>query len=327
MFPHPTNGGLPKPGPANYAALATSAYGNELLLALAMRAIEVEGLGSRETADTLCLSFSSNDAIGHSWGPDSPEIFDATLQSDLVVEKLLEALDEQVGKDRYLLVLTSGHGICRLPDVSVAKGRSPGRVSISALKPAANAFLEEKFGQGDPSARWIDGLITYWFYLNAAQLKRRGIALENAQQTLAGWLRQLGPVESAYTAVDLKAGLSADDDLGVRVAKSFCEDRCSDGIVVLKPSWVVIENAVGAQHGSPHDYDSHVPYLVLGPGVIPGRRTGRMSPLATAAIFAEALGLPAPAGSNTGLPEKLFRNQAAGKPADRPAPRSVTRRE
>ncbi|RPI85870.1 MAG: hypothetical protein EHM42_06415, partial [Planctomycetaceae bacterium] len=140
-FPHPTNGGLPQPGPAYYAALTTSPYGNELLLELALRAIESEKLGTRETADMLCLSFSSNDAIGHSWGPDSQEVFDATLRSDVVVEKLLESLDDRVGKGRYLLVLTSDHGICPLPEVSIAKGKSAGRVSISALQRAANAFL------------------------------------------------------------------------------------------------------------------------------------------------------------------------------------------
>lgn len=320
VFPHPTNGGLPKPGPAYYAALTTSPYGNELLLVLALRALETEKLGTRETADMLCLSFSSNDAIGHSWGPDSQEVFDAALQSDIVVEKLLEALDEQVGKDHYLLVLTSDHGICPLPEVSIAQGKAAGRVSISALQRAVNSFLEEEFGKGDPTARWIDGIANHWVYLNQAQFRRTGIDPAKAQRALAGWLSQLTPVEAAYTATELQIGLPADDELGARVARSYSADRCGDVLVVLKPLWVLTENAVGAQHGSPHDYDTHVPFLVVGPDVIPGRRAERISPTATAAIFADRLGIRRPNQADTEPPEKLFQGAGSrGKPLKAPA--------
>ena len=57
------------------AAFSTKS-GNELLLALAEHAIDAERLGLGDTPDLLTLSFSSNDAIGHCWGPDSQEVLD-----------------------------------------------------------------------------------------------------------------------------------------------------------------------------------------------------------------------------------------------------------
>ena len=48
--------------------------------------------------DLLCLSFSSNDLVGHCWGPDSQEVFDMTLRTDRQVKKLLDRLDVRVGQ-------------------------------------------------------------------------------------------------------------------------------------------------------------------------------------------------------------------------------------
>src|SRR5262249_36782518 len=49
-----------------YGAVSTSPLGNELLLELARRAIDAEGLGGGAIPDLLCLSFSATDVIGHS---------------------------------------------------------------------------------------------------------------------------------------------------------------------------------------------------------------------------------------------------------------------
>jgi hypothetical protein len=110
-----------------------SPFGNELLLELAKKTIEAENLGSGAIPDLLCLSFSATDAIGHSWGPDSPEMLDAMLRADRLVADLLGQLDARVGPGRYLVVLTSDHGVCPLPEVARAHGQDAGRVRPSSF--------------------------------------------------------------------------------------------------------------------------------------------------------------------------------------------------
>ena len=117
-FPHPTTGGKPTITAEYYEALANSPYGNDMLLALAKKCIEEEKLGADDVPDLLVVSFSSNDLIGHTWGPDSHEVLDVTLRSDVIVKDLLSHLDETVGKGRYLLALSADHGICPVPEVS-----------------------------------------------------------------------------------------------------------------------------------------------------------------------------------------------------------------
>jgi hypothetical protein len=148
-FPHPTTGGLDALGPRYYDALISSPFGNELLLALAKRAIEKEGIGTGDASDLLMLSFSSNDYIGHAWGPDSPEVLDVTLRTDLLLKELLDYLDAKVGKGRYVLVLSADHGVCPLPEVTEARRKADPscalpearRLNLDLLYKDAEAFL------------------------------------------------------------------------------------------------------------------------------------------------------------------------------------------
>jgi hypothetical protein len=77
---------------------------------------------------------------------------------------------------------------------------------------------------------------------------------------------------------------------------------------VLQPYWLVSSAAyrTGTTHGTPHDYDTHVPLLVYGPGVTAGVRTEQVTPLATVPILAKALGIAPPDGVKAPVPPKLF---------------------
>ncbi len=79
-FPHPMNAGSKTIGKGYYDAVFNSPFGNDLLLELTKTAIRNEQLGNREVPDLLVVGFSSNDAIGHAWGPDSQEVLDVTLR-------------------------------------------------------------------------------------------------------------------------------------------------------------------------------------------------------------------------------------------------------
>ena len=100
-------------------ALYGSPYGNELLAAFAETAIEAERLGQRGVTDLLSVSFSSNDAVGHAYGPDSPEVRDMTVRTDRLLQTFFARVDALVGLDHTLVVLTADHGVAPLPELQV----------------------------------------------------------------------------------------------------------------------------------------------------------------------------------------------------------------
>jgi hypothetical protein len=306
-FPHPMAGGLdqlktePYANKDYYGAVSTSPFGNELLLELAKKAIDGEDLGGGSIPDLLCLSFSATDAIGHSWGPDSQEILDAMLRADRLIADLLAHLDARVGPGRYLVVMTSDHGVCSLPEVNRAQGRDAGRVSLKRLTKDANAILNRVYG-GEKGA-WVEATAENWLYLNHKLLAQRGVKAADAEVTLAGELKEYQGVLAAYTRTQLASGGLPGDPVGQAVRQSFHPDRSGDLVVVLKPYYVPGEELVGTSHGSPHPYDTHVPLLVYGLNVRGGSRAEAVTPQVVAGILADGLGVTRLAGTEAPVPD------------------------
>jgi hypothetical protein len=305
-FPHSMKGSLEKAGRLSREAMYNSPFGNELLLEFVKRAIDEEKLGTRATPDLLCISFSSNDPIGHCWGPDSQEVLDVTLRSDLVVKELLTCLDAKVGKDRYTLVLSADHGVCPLPEVVRIRGDKAGRIPPDALEESAEEFLDKTYGKGDGKPRWIEKFINPWFYLNRPLLRDRGLKPADVEEALAAWLKKQPGIQTAYTSAQLSKGTLKDDAIGEAVRRSYHPRRSGDVTLVVKQYYQIMPYLTGTGHGTPHAYDTHVPLLVFGPGVRGGARRDHVTPQAAAAILAHALGIHPPADAEAPLPAGLF---------------------
>jgi hypothetical protein len=313
-FPHPMTGGLEQPGKNYYEAFTFSPFANEVLLELAKRAIHEEKLGQRDVADLLCLSFSSNDLIGHCWGPDSQEVLDVTLRSDLLIKDLLKYLDEKVGRDRYVLVLTADHGVAPLAEVALAQGKDAGRVPPALFTTQAAEFLQATFAPGAKPLPWVEKAVGGWVYLNHGTLKELGLPAAKVQDALAQWLEQQRGVAKAYTHERLLRGEYADGPIGRAMQLSFYAPRCGDVGVMLKPYYMVLgpvtdskNNAYRATHGLSYPFDTHVPLVVYGAGVRSGIHGERVTPLAAAAMMARALSIPPPPAAEEPLPQGVFR--------------------
>lgn len=304
VFPHPFEPSDQKVKPAYLSALYASPYGNELLFKLAEKAIQSESLGSHDVPDLLTLSFSSNDAVGHAWGPDSQEVLDITLRSDRIMKRLLDTLDKNVGKGKYVLAMTADHGICPLPEVSRKDGRDAARVQPATAK-KIEAFLTETYGK--PQGQWVEAISGPWIYLNTRAIRSIGITQTDVEDKLAEWLSKQGGVRSVYSRTALIAGLHASDEVGQMILKSFHSARCGDLYVLMKPYYLPsATTGTGTTHGSPYHYDTHVPLVVFGARVRAGIHKERITPLAATPTLAEAAGVQPPIGTAHLLPKGLF---------------------
>jgi predicted AlkP superfamily pyrophosphatase or phosphodiesterase len=309
-FPHRLTGGVKKVSPLYFQALYNSPFGNELMLDLAKRAIDTLQLGQRDDPDLVCLSFSCNDPIGHCWGPDSQEVLDVTLRSDRIVEELLAYLDAKVGKGQYVIAMSADHGIGPLPEVSRQQGKPAGRISPTVLSRDAEKFLQQSFGKlGDEKTHWIEDASYPWIYLNREAIHEHGFEEDEVEQALARWIKEQPGFLTAYGRNQLLRGLPEDDKIGAQVRRSFYADRSGDLEAVVKPYYLCTSRLTGTLHGTPHPYDTHVPLVVYGAGIQPGRHKEKVTPQAVAAILSRALDIPAPEGAEAAVPEGLFKTR------------------
>src|SRR5690606_17635265 len=151
-------------GQSLYSSAAGSPFGNEVLVDLAITAIEAEQLGQRGVTDLLSVSFSSNDSVGHTYGPDSPEVHDISVRTDRALGRLFARIDALIGLDRTIVVLTADHGVAPLPEDQQARRLPGGRIPGSAIFDPIEAALDATYGE----AEWILATAGSSPYLNHA---------------------------------------------------------------------------------------------------------------------------------------------------------------
>jgi hypothetical protein len=154
-----------------------------------------------------------------------------------------------------------------------------------------------------------------WVYFNQATLKANNVQPAAAEQALAVWLAAQPGIQAAFTRTQLMSSEPL-DVTGSAVRRSFRPESSGDVIVVLKPYYIFSPPitslnpkyaAYRTSHGTPHAYDTHVPLLVFGAGVAPGKRAEPVTPQAVAGILAAGLALPSPAGAVAAVPAGLIR--------------------
>jgi hypothetical protein len=304
-FPHSMNGGDRTTTQRFYDAVYTSPYGNELTWAAARMLIDNEKLGQGDATDYLVISYSSNDAIGHVWGPDSQEVLDVTLRSDLIVAEMIRFLDTKLGRDRYLMVMSADHGICQLPEVARKEGKDAGRINAGQEVADLEKYLSSQYGL---HGKWIEAPPGAGIYLRYSTLRNAEKSRMEIENAVAGWLKRRPYVEAVYTRSQLLSGGSL-DSIGQAVRASFHPSRSGDVFPVLKPNYFLSKYLFGVMHGSPHDYDTHVPLVVFGAGVNSAKRDELISPQAAAVILADSIGQRL-VNSQVKVPDELWETQS-----------------
>ncbi len=278
-------------------------FGNTLLKDFAIRALREEHLGQDAITDALCISFSSTDAAGHTFGPQSVEVQDMYLRLDRDIAELLQVLDQEVGKGEYLLFLTSDHGAQPVVSYAVEQGLPAGLAVIPRFEHSLNFSLSLKYG----AFNWIESFGTNEIYLDHALIAEKGVSLPEMQQAVADFMKEQPAVSYALTATELREN-KYDSGLPAMVQNGFYEDRSGDVILVYEPGFVAtydfrtpITKVRGTQHGSGYEWDTHVPLLWFGAGVPSGASARRVHPTDVTPTLGRFLNVPIPEGA-TGQP-------------------------
>lgn len=278
-------------GTLGYDKMAESKLGNDVVELFAETAIEGENLGRDEGTDLLSMSFSANDTVGHAKGPDSPEAKEITLHTDKVLDKFFTFLDKRIGLSNVVVVLSADHGVAPLPELMATRKMPGGRIPESVVLDAVSAALNTKYGE----AKWVLGKSGPSPYLDHKLIADSKLDLEEVQQVAAQAVRNLPHIARVFTREELRRGLSQNDMVGQRAQNGFFYQRASDLVIVPEPYWLFEKS--GTSHGTPWNYDAHVPVIFMGPGVRAGKYNGRVCVNDIAPTLTNMLEVETPSGS------------------------------
>jgi predicted AlkP superfamily pyrophosphatase or phosphodiesterase len=334
-FPHQLSGGSASaPNADYYNALYASPFGNDVLVRFAEAAIKNERLGQRGETDVLTISFSSNDSIGHRYGPYSQEVMDATLRTDRQIAELLDIVDRYVGLPNALIALTADHGVAPLPEHAAALNLiapQTGRIRITDIAQAINQSIAERIARERNAAqqnrdasktnqttdnaaaaqsnsavqsgshRFIENIAESNISLNYDALRNENINIEEAERAACEGALKVAGIAYCFTRAQLARGeiAAAADPLLRRVMHGFYEPRSPDIILVQQPYKYIVgaDSQTGASHGTPYSYDTHVPLIIMGAGLRPGIYEEAASPCDIAPTLAALLRVQPPSNS------------------------------
>jgi predicted AlkP superfamily pyrophosphatase or phosphodiesterase len=280
-----------------------SPMGNQLTLDAARAIIEGESLGRDEFPDILCINLSTNDYVGHAFGPHSLEVEDLTYQTDRQLGELLAWLDEHVGQGAWTFALTSDHGVAPIVEVALQHRlpavRNP-LGSLSAVKDKLEAHLRDRLRVATADPPLVQKLDDKQIFLKADHpvftSKAEPGAGDNfalAQKLAREWLLEQEHVAAVVTRDQIAAGVRG--QLHQQLARAFHPRRSGDVLFVFAP--YCVPGGKGTTHGSPWHYDTHIPCLLVGAGIAPGTHHRPVSPACLASTIAELLGTDWPSAN------------------------------
>jgi arylsulfatase A-like enzyme len=277
--------------PLNEEVEATP-FGNELIQLVALRALGAERLGTTNgKTDVLTVSYSSNDYVGHRYGPDSEEVHDTALRVDKLIGELLQSAEMQAGTGNVVAFLTADHGVAPLPEDSLKRKMPAGRLDPEQIKTTLNLVLGAKFG----GSHWVSYMSEAGVYLDLNTVGAQKVSREAVEEAAAAALRSLPHIARVYTRTQLQSGAVPLDRMGTAIRNGFYPARSGDVFFITDAYW--IQTATGTTHGTPYDYDSHVPLLLWGPGIKAGRYNADVAPTDIAPTLATLLDVETPSGS------------------------------
>jgi hypothetical protein len=284
------------PAPDYYTRLKTSPAVDELTLAFAEAAVDGEQLGRNPAGatDLLGISLSGHDYVNHAYGPESRMSHDHLQQIDRQIARFFSFLDKRVGMDNVLVVLTADHGFANSPEFSQAHQVDALRVDPKALLAKLDAGLAERFG--------VTGLVktsdipnVYLDYAAIKQHKLEGADVENAAARIL--LAQPG-IADVFTRTQFEAGVAGKSRVGLLMQRAWNRQLSGDLMVVGTPYSLFTGSATGASHGTPYQYDTSVPLLIMGKRWIrAGEQAGYTEVVDIAPTLAQILHIRRPAAA------------------------------
>jgi predicted AlkP superfamily pyrophosphatase or phosphodiesterase len=282
-FPH-----LAPADPAQAAAvLPAFPWMDDLTLQFALAGLQAMKLGTGPQTDLLAISLSTTDAVGHAFGPDSREIHDQIVRLDRYLGVFFDSLYQLRDSTRIVVALTADHGVAPYPGVK-SKDPNAGAGFVRAALDTAWA-AEARVGNAlRDSTRFVwdtPFLLVDRKALSAHRLKPDSViaAFAAAERSVPGVLR-----------VDLMRDLAKADTTKDAIARRWLHmipaDLPVEVMVTLRPYdyW-----APGiATHGTPHDYDAHVPVIFYGKEFRPGKYDEFARVVDMAPTLAAVLGVP-----------------------------------
>lgn len=275
----------------DYSKISSTPWGNTLTAEMAKAAVLAEKLGQGSATDFLAVSFSSPDYIGHSFGPNSWENADDYVRLDQEMGKFFQFLDAQLGAKSYTVFLTADHAVAHIPGY-LKENRIPGGLlDMSGMMKDMNLQIKQRYGIDNA----IASIMNEQVYLSRKRLDTSKADVVEIKNFIVQYLLKEENITHAFSSDDVLI-TPLPKVIREMYANGFHPSRSGDVSFIPKPGYF-IGGSTGTTHGSPFQYDTHIPLLWYGWGIKKGSSNKMVYMTDIAPTVAALLRIQAPNGN------------------------------
>ncbi|MEG1648883.1 MAG: alkaline phosphatase family protein, partial [Rikenellaceae bacterium] len=255
-----------KPKNREFKRLLETPMGNSYLKDFAIEVVKRDSLGGDESTDLLVVNFASQRNISRIYGTSSTETEDAYYKLDKDIAQLVEYLDNNIGSQNFVIVLTSSHGMS--DNVTKKEASNEGKFNAMQFKVLISGFLNAQLGADN----WVVSYRNRQIYLNRRLIYEKNLSLQDIQNRVATFALQFAGVANAVTATTLQTNYFGKGILS-KMQNSFFPRHSGDLMINLLPGWIELDDendvTTSSLWGSSYEYDSHIPLIFYGKGINP----------------------------------------------------------
>ncbi len=247
---------------AGVELLKNTPYANTYTTDFSIAAMLEENLGQDDFPDLLAINYSATSCVNKLFSIRSIELEDIYLRLDKDIAHLLRVLEDRIGMEHVLVVLTADRGAAENPDfrreIGLPTGKFNSETSISLLE----SYLKAIYGR----KTWVKHYKNKQIYLNQLLIDKSKLSLSEVQLKAARFISQFDGVANVATANTLQEG-KCENVNTQKFQNSFHLTHSGDVVINLKPGWVetrLHKTKNYITQSSPYRYDAHVPLIFWG---------------------------------------------------------------
>ena len=240
---------------------------NQDITTKALACVKGQKLGADDTPDLLFLSYDAG---------TSAETY---TQLDQTIGSLISTLEEQIGREQLLVVLTST-GSYPSERIDYERYHIPtGQFDIKRTANLLNMYLGALWGQG----QYIEASYKNQLFFNHQLLESKRISMTDITQRSQEFLCQLAGVKRVFSGLQL-----INNNSDPKVRNSYHPQRCGDLLIEVAPGWRIQHEDTGYDKLSQLSTPSF-PIIFYGAGIKATRvqtpvTTDRIAPTISKAI-------------------------------------------
>ena len=258
---------------------------NDAIVDMSLQVIKSTAMGKDDTSDMINITLAATKPDGTAVTDWKTEMESVYMKLDKTLEKLIEGIEKEIGREHALFVITST-GYATETVANLEKYRIPtGTFYINRTANLLNMYLSAIYGQG----MYAEACFRNQIYLNHKLIEQKRVSMSEVLNRSQEFLVLSSGISDVYTSERLLAG---NNDI-LKIRNGFNPNLNGDITIEVTPGWRLLNEDTQETFTSRSGFVPF-PIIIYGAGTKPQRITTQVTVDRIAPTIAKSIRIRAP---------------------------------